>query len=239
MERADPPRRPRSAPPRGIDGLRLTAVPFVPEIRLHLAEDPIVFWARMEAEAGTALTPPFWASAWPGGQVLARYLLDHPQVSAGRQVLDLAAGSGLVAIAAALTGARSVTANDIDPYALAAVILNARCNAVPVAVRGGDLLDGDADGADLVLAGDVFYSAAMAERMLAFLDRVVRRGGQVLVGDPGRTNLPRGRLSTVASYPLPEADAFADSQIRRADVLRPALAPGRAAARRSSQGGPG
>nr|MDT0659565.1 50S ribosomal protein L11 methyltransferase [Micromonospora sp. DSM 115978] len=214
--------RPAPAPRCGLDRLRLASVPFVPEIRLYLAEDPIVFWARMEAEAGTALAAPFWASAWPGGQVLARYLLDHPQVSAGRRVLDLATGSGLVAIAAALSGADSVTANDIDPYALAAVTLNARHNAVRVAVRGGDLLDGDAAGTDLVVAGDVLYDAPMTDRMLAFLDRVVCRGGEVLVGDPGRTALPPHRLRTVASYPLPPADAFADSELRRAEVLQPA-----------------
>lgn len=213
-----------SSPRRsGLDRLRLVAPPFVPEVRLHLAEDPIVFWARMEAEAGMVLAPPFWASAWPGGQVLARYLLDHPEVSAGRRVLDLASGSGLVAIAAAMTGASAVTANDVDPYALAAIILNARANGTAVAVLGGDLLAGDGAGVDLVLAGDVFYSGPIAARMLTFMDRVAIRGGQVLVGDPGRIDLPRGRLRTVASYPLPPADAFADSQIRRADVLCPVV----------------
>ena len=118
------------APGAGLDRLRLVPTPFVPEVRLHLAEDAIVWWARMEAAAGRALPAPYWASAWAGGQALARHLLDHPELAAGRRVLDLAAGSGLVAIAAALAGAAEVIANDIDPYAVAAVTLNARANRV-------------------------------------------------------------------------------------------------------------
>src|SRR5689334_18498545 len=126
----------------GSDGLCLAAVPFVPEVRLHLAEDAILLRARLEARAGQALPAPFWADAWAGGQALARYVLDHPGVVAGRRVLDVASGSGLVAIAAAMAGAAEVTANDIDPYALAAVAMNAAANAVTVAVGEGDLLDG-------------------------------------------------------------------------------------------------
>jgi predicted nicotinamide N-methyase len=204
----------------GLDQLRLAEVPFVPEVRLHLAEDAIVLWARMEAAAGETLPPPFWASAWAGGQGLARYVLDHPGMVAGRRVLDLAAGSGLVSVAAAMAGARSVTANDIDPYALAAVRLNAQANGVEVASRGGDLLDGAAEGAEVVLAGDVFYSRDMAERVLRFLDRVVARGGVVLVGDPGRAYLPRERLEPVASYRVPMVGALEDAEIKQTDVLR-------------------
>ncbi|GAB3940511.1 hypothetical protein GCM10027614_24320 [Micromonospora vulcania] len=174
------------APGAGLDRLQLVPTPFVPEVRLHLAEDAIVWWARMEAAAGHALPPPYWASVWAGGQALARHLLDHPELAAGRRVLDLAAGSGLVAIAAALSGAARVVANDIDPYAVAAVTVNARANRVDVTVTGGDLLDtGDAE-ADLVVAGDVFYSRAMAARMLPFLQRAAANGAEVLVGDPGR-----------------------------------------------------
>lgn len=204
----------------GLDQLRLTEVPFVPEVRLHLAEDAIVLWARMEAAAGESLPPPFWASAWAGGQGLARYVLDHPRVVADRRVLDLAAGSGLVSVAAALAGARSVTANDIDPYALAAVQRNAKANGVDVACRGGDLLDGDGDGAEVVLAGDVFYSRDMSERVLRFLDRVAARGGVVLVGDPGRAYLPRERLEVVATYRVPIVGALEDAEIKQTDVLR-------------------
>jgi len=204
-----------------LDQLRLVQVPFVPEVRLHLAEDAIVWWARMEAEAGAVLDPPFWASAWAGGQAVARYVLDHPQVAAGRRVLDLASGSGLVAIAASKAGAAAVTANDIDPYALAAIALNANANGVTVTSSYGDLLDGSGGDAELVLAGDVFYSRSMAERMLAFLERVVARGARVLVGDPGRGHLPEDRLDLVASYQVPMADAFADPDINHIDVLQP------------------
>jgi predicted nicotinamide N-methyase len=205
----------------GLDQLHLAEVPFVPEVRLHLAEDAIVLWARMEAAAGETLPPPFWASAWAGGQGVARYVLDHPDVVAGRRVLDLATGSGLVAVAAALAGAASVTANDIDPYALAAVRLNAQANGVAVDSRRGDLLDGDGHGAEVVLAGDVFYSRGMSERVLGFLDRVTARGSAVLVGDPGRAYLPRERLELVASYRVPMVGALEDAEVKQTDVLRP------------------
>lgn len=211
-------------PTTGLDELRLAEVPFVPEVRLYLAEDAIVLWARLEAAAGTQLPPPFWASAWAGGQAVARYVLDHPDVVAGRRVLDLAAGSGLVAIAAARAGAASVTANDIDPYALSAIALNAPANGVTVATRGGDLLDGDGDGAEVVLAGDVFYSSEMAERVLRFLERVTARGATVLVGDPGRAYLPRDRLAVVVSYQVPMAGALEDAEIKQVAVLRPRFA---------------
>jgi predicted nicotinamide N-methyase len=209
------------APGGGLDRLRLVPTPFVPEVRLHLAEDAIVWWARMEAYAGHALPPPFWASAWAGGQALARHLLDHPDLVAGRRVLDLATGSGLVAIAAALAGARRVVANDIDPYAVAAVTVNARANRVDVTAAGGDLLDTDGTEVDVLLAGDVFYSRAMADRMLPFLQRMVAGGVEVLVGDPGRGHLPAGGLTVLASYPVPTMEPSVDSPVRRVQVLRP------------------
>lgn len=209
-----------AVPGAGLDRLRLTETPFVPEVRLHLAEDAIVWWARMEADAGRSLPPPFWASAWPGGQALARHLLDHPELVAGRRVLDLAAGSGLVAIAAALAGAERVVANDIDPYAVAAVTVNARANRVIVDVTGGDLL-GSRVRADLLVAGDVFYSPEMAARVLPFLQRTAADGVEVLVGDPGRGHLPAGRMEAVASYPVPTTEPFVDSPVRRVQVLRP------------------
>jgi predicted nicotinamide N-methyase len=205
----------------GLDRLRLVQVPLVPEVRLYLAEDAIVWWARMEAEAGTVLTAPFWATAWPGGQAVARYLLDRPVTVAGRRVLDVASGSGLVAIAAGLAGAAAVTANDIDPYALAAITLNARANAVAVSPCPGDLLDGDGGDADVLLAGDVFYNEAIAKRMWPLLHRAAARGARVLVGDPGRGHLPRDRLRIVASYPAPAAGAGAEPQITRMNVFQP------------------
>ena len=204
----------------GLDGLRQVPVPLVPEIQLHLAADAIVLWARMEAEAGTTLTAPFWASAWLGGQALARFVLDHPETVAGRRVLDLAAGSGLVGIAASLAGAASVTANDIDPYATAAIGMNARANAVQIAVSCHNMLDDEAEDVDLVLAGDVFYSQPMAQAVLPFLERASERGAQVLIGDPGRVDLPGGRLSIVATYPAADAGALADAELEQVHVLR-------------------
>lgn len=209
-----------AAPGDGPDRLRLTATPFVPEVRLHVAEDAIVWWARMEAAAGRRLPPPYWASVWAGGQALARHLLDHPELAAGRRVLDLAAGSGLVAIAAALAGAEQVVANDIDPYAVAAVTVNARANRVAVAASGDDLLDGSVR-TDLLLAGDVLYEAALAERVLPFLERAAARGVEVLVGDPDRGHLPPDRLEVVARYSVPSTEPAVGSPVRRVQVLRP------------------
>jgi predicted nicotinamide N-methyase len=175
----------------------------------------------MEAEAGTVLTAPFWATAWLGGQAVARYVLDHPATVAGRRVLDVASGSGLVAIAAGLAGAAAVTANDIDPYTLAAITLNAKANGVAVSVHPGDLLDGDGGDADVVLAGDVFYSEAIAVRMWPFLHRAAARGARALVGDPGRGHLPGDQLTIVTSHPVPAAGASAEPQISRISVLQP------------------
>jgi predicted nicotinamide N-methyase len=162
---------------------------------------------------------------------VARYVLDHPEVVAGRRVLDLAAGSGLVGIAAALAGAGSVTANDIDPYALAAIALNAAANGVEVHPQPGDLLEPAGEGAgtgglrgpdpEVVLAGDVFYSPAMTARMMPFLERLAAGGARVLIGDPGRPDLPRDRLELVATYPVPQGGELADAEIRQTNVLRP------------------
>lgn len=178
----------------------------VPEITLRTADDVVALWEAMEqAHAGPGSEPPFWAAAWPGGQALARYVLDHPGVVAGRSVLDLGAGSGLVAVAALLAGARSVTASDPDPYSAAAVAVNAETNGVgPVAVVG-DLLDADPPEVDVLLAGDVCYDRAMAGRVLPFLGLAWLRGATVLLGDPGRPYLPREGLLAAAAYDVPDA----------------------------------
>ncbi len=200
---------------------RLADTPAVPEIRLHLADDVIDLWERtQEALDCLSLPPPFWAFAWAGGQALARYLLDHPRVVAGRDVLDLASGSGLVAIAAAMAGAAAVTASDVDRFAVAAVALNAEANGVAVAGTLGDVLDGDGDGADLVLAGDVFYERSMAERVLGFLERARARGAGVLVGDVGRAFLPRHRFQALATYEIPIAGALEDPARNMTTVWR-------------------
>jgi predicted nicotinamide N-methyase len=198
----------------------LRATPFVPEVRLHLADEAIALWERSEEVTGAERPPPFWAFAWAGGQALARYLLDHAESVAGRHVFDLASGSGLVAVAAALAGAASVTANEIDEYAVTAIDLNARANGVAVTALLGDQLDGEAGGADVVLAGDVFYSRAMAARMLPFLTRAHARGAVVLVGDPGRAYAPQG-FTEVARYDVPVTRALEDSELKSTTVLRP------------------
>lgn len=200
-------------------------VPLAPEVRLFLAEDAILLWARLEAEAGRRLPPPFWASAWLGGQALARYVLDNPTVVTDRRVLDLASGSGLVAIAAAIAGAGEVDANDVDPYAIAAIEMNAQVNDVAIQPRWADLLDGDGAGADVVLAGDILYSPGLAERALPFLARAAERGALVLVGDPDRGHLPHDWLETVASYPVPMVGAPEDAQIEHTSVLTPRRSP--------------
>jgi predicted nicotinamide N-methyase len=184
---------------------RLAPVPFVPEVRIYQADEPIALWEHTEADGGTEQPPPFWAFAWAGGQALARYVLDHSDLVAGRSVLDLATGSGLVAIAAVRAGAGPVTANDIDPLSLAAARLNADANRVRLRCVAGDLLDTD-DRYEVILAGDVFYSRAMAARVLPFLRRAAAGGALVLVGDPGRAYRPEGlRQRAIHEVPVPES----------------------------------
>ncbi|GAB3973253.1 50S ribosomal protein L11 methyltransferase [Plantactinospora veratri] len=197
---------------------QLSPVSAVPEIRLHQAAEPIGLWELTEGEFRSEQPPPFWAFAWAGGQALARYLLDHPETVAGRRVLDLASGSGLVAIAAARAGATQVRAVDIDPMALAAVQVNAEANGVVVAGELGDVLDGDAGDAQVVLAGDVFYSQAMANRVLRFLIRAARAGARVLVGDPERAYLPRGRFAPLAGYDIPVTVALESVRVKHSRV---------------------
>ncbi|WP_280670073.1 MULTISPECIES: class I SAM-dependent methyltransferase [unclassified Kitasatospora] len=197
----------------------LTLVPFVPEVSLHMAEDAIALWERTEAARGEiGLPPPFWAFAWAGGVAVARYVLDHPEVVRGRTVLDLAAGSGLVAIAAALRGATSVRAAEIDAYAVAAIEINAVANGVLVDAAVEDLLDGDGGPAEVVLAGDVFYERAMAGRFLPFLERAQARGALVIVGDPGRAYLPRERFTALAAYQVPVVADLEDSALKTTTV---------------------
>jgi predicted nicotinamide N-methyase len=197
---------------------RLAPVPFVPELALYQADEPIELWERTEAGHGEQ-PPPFWAFAWAGGQALARYVLDAPELVRGRAVLDVATGSGLVAIAAARAGARSVTANDIDPLALAAASANARANGVRLHLVGGDLLK-TAGGYEVIMAGDVCYSRDMAGRMLAFLRQAAARGCLVLIGDPGRAYLPADGLTAAASYDIPVVEALESVPVRHTTVWR-------------------
>ncbi|MET8703302.1 50S ribosomal protein L11 methyltransferase [Kitasatospora sp. NPDC004723] len=205
---------------------RIGPVPFVPEVRLHMAEDAIELWETTEAARGeVGLPPPFWAFAWAGGVGVARYVLDHPELVAGRTVLDLAAGSGLVGIAAAQRGARSVRAAEIDAYAVAAIGVNAAANGVEVAAAVEDLLDGDGAPAEVVLAGDVFYERAMAARFLPFLQRARARGAVVIVGDPGRAYLPRERFTALAAYDVPVIADLEDTALKTTTVWELAGGP--------------
>ena len=201
-------------------GTRLRPVPLVPEIRLHQAGDPIGLWQRTETAAGrTGLDPPFWAFAWAGGQALARYLLDHPEAVRGRRVIDIASGSGLVAIAAARAGAAAVAAYDIDPLAAAAIGMNADANGVTVAAVCADVLAGEGPpGTDLVLVADAFYQRDLAGQVLRFLERARARGTAVLAADFGRAYLPRDRLTPLASYDVPGLGALEDSDVKRTTI---------------------
>lgn len=192
------------------------AVPIVPEVRLLTAAEPFGLWDRSGRDA-----PPFWAFPWAGGQGLARYVLDHPETVAGRHVLDVASGSGLVAIAAAKAGARTVTAGDIDENALAAIALNAAANATPeVTPRRVDLADAEAGAADVVLAADVFYQRDLAALALRFL-RAARRGGSdVLVADPGRAFVPSHSLTALLTYEIPVLTVLEDAPVKTVTVYR-------------------
>ena len=199
----------------------LLPTPLVPEVSLYCAENAYDVWSLTD-DGDESAPMPFWSFPWAGGQALARYILDHQEIVVGRRVLDIAAGSGLVAIAAALAGAAHVTAGDVDPYAAAAQELNAKANGVEITAITGDLLDTDPDF-DVVLAGDVCYERDLSDRMLAFLVRARVRGAEVLLGDPGRTYLPRERLDEVATYDVPTTLVLEDQQTKRATIWRPRL----------------
>jgi predicted nicotinamide N-methyase len=199
----------------------IRTVPFVPEVRLHMAAEAVPLWELMESVTGEAgMPPPFWAFPWAGGQALARYVLDHPDLVTRRRVLDLAAGSGLVAIAAKRAGADHVIANEIDGYADAAIEANAELNGVTVERRYGDLLAADPPDVDVVLAGDVFYSREMSRMMVAFLGKAHARGALVLVGDPGRAYRPAEGFEEVAAFRVPVNRDLEDVEQKMVTVLR-------------------
>jgi predicted nicotinamide N-methyase len=204
-----------------VSNTRLLPVPFVPEVRLHLAHEAVPLWQKTEEELGEmGLPPPFWAFAWAGGQALARYVLDHADAVGARRVLDLASGSGLVGIAAMKAGAASVLAADIDPFAVEAVSLNAKANGVVLEKTADDLLAGPPPAVDVILVGDLFYEKGLAERLLAWLEQARRQGCAVLIGDPGRSYLPRERLVECASYQVPVTRDLEDAEIKRTSVWR-------------------
>jgi predicted nicotinamide N-methyase len=230
MEGSLPDGRPRSGAVNGLApaeaenfiliNTSLSAPPHVPEIRLHLADEAHDLWLKTEDElAAIGLPPPFWAFAWAGGQGLARYIIDHPETVRGRRVLDFASGSGLVAIAAHKAGARDIVAADIDPFCEAAVSLNAKANSVSIEFTGSDVIGAD-DGWEIILAGDVFYDRPFAERLVPWFSSLHERGAEILVGDPGRSYLPKGRMHALAVYQVPVTRALEDADVKKTTVWR-------------------
>lgn len=221
-----PSRRPRLDPVEFIRAnMRLVPVPALPEIQLYTAHPGSGLRRLVDPEDETGddtpePQPPYWAYAWAGGAVLARYILDHPTSVAGRRVLDLGAGSGIVGIAAAKAGARKVIAAEIDRNGVAAIGLNAAANGVTITVVGDDITKGPPPVVDLVLAGDVFYGQDVAERVMPFLDQCLAAGIEILVGDPGRVHLPRSRLRLLAEYQVPDFGDAKDTTPRPSGVFR-------------------
>ena len=197
---------------------RVASVPGLP-IKLQQADKLTPIWTATEKDlARQNISPPFWAFPWAGGQALARYILDHPGTVRGKRVLDLASGSGLVAVAAAKAGAGGVTANDIDPMCEAAIALNAELNGVTIGYIGEDLLEASLPEADVILAADVFYEQTPAKRFLAFMQRAHEAGMTVFAGDPGRTYFPRDAFRQVAEYSVETTTEIENHPIQTARV---------------------
>lgn len=201
------------------ENTRLQPVPHAPEISLWLADEITPIWRLTEEELGEmGVPPPFWAFAWAGGQALSRYVLDHPHEVAGKRVLDFAAGSGLVGVAAMKAGAASVLCADIDPFCQAAVAANAAANAVSLAFTDQNLLDAPPPDVDVICAGDICYEKPMTQAVLAWLAQARAQGVRVLIGDPGRTYFPRTGLDFLAEYRVPTTRELEDQEIKRASV---------------------
>jgi predicted nicotinamide N-methyase len=195
----------------------LMAPPLVPEIKLYLATEVVPLWRATEEElAEIGVPPPYWAFAWAGGQALARFVLDNPTIVAGKHVLDIGAGSGLVAIAAAKAGAASVLAADIDAFSCAAIRLNAAANQCAVAATQEDLI-GATSNWDMILVGDLFYERPLAERLVAWLTPL---DVAALLGDPGRNYFPKERAMKLASYSVQTSRDLEDREIRETGVYR-------------------
>ena len=195
----------------------LMAPPLVPEIKLHLATEVVPLWRATEEElTKIGVPPPYWAFAWAGGQALARHVLDHPQLVAGKRVLDIGAGSGLVGLAACRAGSASVLAADIDAFACAAIALNAAANHCKVGITQADLI-GTPPAWDVILVGDLFYERPLAERLLEWLGPL---DVPALLGDPGRTYFPKTNVENLASYSVQTTRDLEDREIRETGVYR-------------------
>ena len=194
---------------------RVASAPLTPELSFHLADETLPIWEKTEEALGRiGLPPPFWAFAWAGGQALARYVMDAPETVAGRRVLDFACGCAVAGIGAGKAGAAQVEASEIDPFAVAAARANAALNGVQISAEEIDLV-GEDRGWDVVLAGDVFYEGPGGARIAAWLSALHARGATVLIGDPGRTFLPKDRLEALARYDTP---VLRDLEDRRREV---------------------
>jgi predicted nicotinamide N-methyase len=198
---------------------RLRPVPGVEEIRLHLAAEVLPLWHAVQIETGDPdAALPYWAFAWAGGLAIARYLREHPKTVAGRRVFDMAAGSGLCAVAALRAGASDATSADIDAFAIAAVELNARANGCRVGVVRRDVLDEEPPEVDVILAADCWYDARLAQRVLPWLQRANERGIGVLIGDPGRRYLPTDELLELAAYDVRTTTELEDLALKKGRV---------------------
>jgi len=201
----------------------LEAPAMVPEFKLWLASEYVPIWQATEAWLEEQnVDPPYWAFCWPGGQAIARYLLDHPDEVRGKRVIDFAAGSGVSAMAAMRAGAASVIANDIDAMSLAATRLNAVANHLKVELSGEDWLAGpDATpDTDVVIAGDVCYERDMSARALAWLRGHANAGRLVLLGDPGRNYFSAQGLQERARYDIPTSLQLENRGMRETVVWR-------------------
>ena len=199
----------------------LMAPPLVPEVQLYLAHEAVPLWQKTEEELEQlGLPPPFWAFAWAGGQALARHVLDHPHLVAGKRVIDLASGSGLVGIAAMKAGAARVLAADIDGFSVEAIAINAEINGVSLTVTNRDLLEQPADGCDVILVGDLFYEKGLATKVFAWLEDAEGRGITTLIGDPGRSYLPRDKLTKLGEYKVQVTRDLEDVEVKLTSVWR-------------------
>ena len=203
------------------ENTELLPSPLVPEIRLHVASDAMPLWEMTEEELEKAgLPPPFWAFAWAGGQALARYILDRPGTVRGKTVLDFGAGSGLDGIAAAMAGAASVLSADIDSFSVEAIRLNSEANDCSLLVTIEDLVGEPNRGWDIVLVGDMCYEQPLAGRIESWLRGFAIEGVMVLIGDPGRTYLPKSGMELLATYNVETTRALEDNDVRRTNVWR-------------------
>jgi predicted nicotinamide N-methyase len=193
--------------------------PLVPEIELHLASEVTPIWqASEEWLRARNVDPPFWAFAWPGGQALARHVLDHPALVAGRRVLDFAAGCGIAAIACALAGAAVVEAAEIDRLACAAIRLNATRNRVRILLLPDDVI-GLTCRWDVILCGDICYEAPMTQHVLPWL-RTLAAEAEIWLADPGRAYLPDSGLTGFAEYRVPTTLELEDRLERSVTLFR-------------------